>query len=119
MKSVGTEIKYRRPQGMRWSIQKCLVILGAPRISVYRSWRHTGRKTPIPSEEFKPYSGKWSLYDEYNKSELMKWADDLFRGSMMKYHPDNHNPRMVSFYTKKCQEISEAHERAKKILSWY
>jgi len=117
--TVGTEIKYRRPQGQRWSIQKCFVLLGAPPVAVYRGSKYTGRKTPISSEEFKPRSTRWSLYDEYSGSELRKWLDDLFRGSMVKYHPDNQAPRMVKFYTRKCQEISEAYERAKKILSWH
>jgi hypothetical protein len=114
---MATEVKYRRPQGKKWSIQKCFVILGAPRFVVYRSSRDTGRKTPVNTMPICHYrrGGSWTLYNEYTGSELRKWADDLFKGSMLKYHPDTQNPRRVGFYTRKCQEVSEA----KKILQWH
>jgi hypothetical protein len=114
-KQLQTWIKYNQFQGKRWSIQRCLVILGAPPFAVYRSSRYTGKKTPIKTDRGK----RWSIYEEYRGSELRGWADELFKESMIKWHPDKYPKGLKDFYTKKCQSIGEAYERAKKILKWH
>jgi hypothetical protein len=92
----------------RKSINHCLLVLGAPHDEVYYS---SNDRIPKTSHR----ASNRSIYDNYERHELLAWARYLYVESLKKYHPDIHpeNPRL---YTEICQELGKAYLRAKRIL---
>ena len=95
-----------RDRGPR-SINKCLLILGAPRCEVYGPTKRRGSKILGRSST--------TIYDRLSKIEIYNWACWLKKQSLKNYHPDRR--RMGKHvYTRKSQEITEAFNRLVQIL---
>jgi hypothetical protein len=94
-----------RAQGqLKGSLNKCLLLLGAPYDEVYKpnvsGTRHTVRST---------------IYDRYSKGDLRTWLEWLYGEYKKKYHPDRHLEDK-EFYEWKFKEGQEAYLRAKGML---
>ena len=94
----------------RWTLQRCLVKLGADPTKVYFGGRH-GKPYQVKSNLKKHVR---TIYTEYDLDFLVEWVQTLWKHGR-KYHPNQHN-RSKKFYTRKFQDLSEAYEKAKKIL---
>ena len=108
----------------RWTLQKCLVSMGAPFTEVYLTDPEFAGRCPTCG---KPYSRrvKWrsptgfqchkrTIYQRFTRDELWDWVERLWKEAA-RWHPDRHQKR-VRFYTAKFQEVSEAYHVARRIL---
>ena len=100
---------------IRRSINSCLLILGAPLQEIYKYGRpgvpqNIKRHNPIGSPQN-------TIYERYTRSELLYWAENLYKDAVIKWHPDKHIGE-ETFYTAKCAEITEAYRQATRILSF-
>jgi predicted nucleic acid-binding Zn-ribbon protein len=99
----------------RWSIQQCLITLGASVSEVYHPSRTKGISYKPPEHNSVSGVRKRSLYDVYSAGELKYWVENLYAKGMRKWHPDVHLADK-EFYEEKCKQLSEARRRALKIL---
>jgi len=113
---------WKKPK--RWTLQACLLELGAPYHEVYLTDRSPSRLCPRcgrPMARRVKYKGrsrgthhKRTIHQRFTGSELRDWVERLWKEAA-RWHPDRHQKR-VRFYTAKFQEVSEAYHMAKRIL---
>lgn len=94
--------RFNAMKSSRWSINKCLFILGA-------DWAF---KYPKGSQQRKPIS----IYDRIDIDMLAVELKQLYRQAIKKNHPDVHSPDMKPFYTQRLQLINLAYNKGKNIL---
>lgn len=108
MNQLTSHLKPRKQQ--IWTINQCLLALGASRDKVYSKYFRNSYGKPAPYR-----SGvNDKIYSRYTRDELKWMADDLYKQAVQRYHPDRHNNEQ--FYHDKMAEINQAYQRIKKIL---
>lgn len=100
---------YRRPLPKRWTIHKCLLVLGGKRQDVYR-----GKNEHHSAQRHS--RSQIGIYNRYTLDEINEWLDKLWNIAKIKYHPDKHPPKRRKFYTMKFQEIMMAYYTGHKII---
>ena len=89
------------------SINHCLWALGADWDEVYKI---------DPKHKNCIQTGKPTIYNLYQRSELSDWAKHLYRQALIENHPDKH-PENVRLYTEICQELGKVYLQAVNILN--
>lgn len=123
-----TEIAPHRPdfeEGSieRYSINKCLVELGAPVEEVY--YYGGGIKCPYYNKATYPlfahlkksyiYRKGRTIYQRYTRDELWTWAQYLYREKIIFCHPDKQRASKV-FWEEYCKYLGQVYDRVQKIL---
>ena len=102
-----------------YSINKCMLELGAPASEVYYS------KTPYPKYRTWPKkpariaccAAYRSIYNRYTGDELWQWAQSLYRNKVRAIHPDKHSGTdWEEIYEEYFKYIQEVFAKVKRIL---
>lgn len=121
MEPIATAVKYKHNPSKRWTIQQCLINLGAPFREVYVSDEKEADRCPTCHKPMRKRviwrKAIGTIYQRFSRDELGDWVEELWKKAAQ-WHPDRHL-NQVEFYTQKFQDASEAYGRAKKILSWH
>lgn len=104
--------KYEPPKPKLRHLPSCLIALGVPARLVARN-QHKG--FPVSHKKAKPYAGtnyNNSIYNRFEKDELLGMATEYFRKNIKLCHPDHGgNP-------KHAEELIYAYERAKRLIGY-
>lgn len=92
------------------TINQCFIVLGAERDDVYSTYKN-GKYSRSKNRD------KFTIHSRYQKSELLGWAESLYKKAAKKYHPDMHKYRKV-YYEKRMSDINYAYQRIRKILGY-
>jgi hypothetical protein len=96
----------------RWTIEKCLILLGAPESEVRLNARRGGKCLHYNSVRG-VYPVK--ILDHMAGGEILYWAKNLYKDVLSLYHPDK-NLQDTELCNNRCQEASEAFTRLRRIL---
>lgn len=98
----------RKAPKVKRSLNSCFLTLGALKSEVYQ--KH-GNGNDIMGRQ------RQTLRQKFSKTELIGWAENLYRKALIKNHPDGHKGE-EEHYTKVCQALGEAFLRIKHILRY-
>jgi len=111
----------RSPSPKRWTIQQCLVLLGAPRDEVYFGQATRGHSRNRPKHYF-PLAGSnpnKQITDYLQYPEIWEWGQNLYKQTLTKYHPDIQAEEDREYYTEKLQLAGQAFKKLERILAYH
>lgn len=106
--------KYKKGDVNNYSINKCLVELGAPVEEVYYSLEVVPyRMHPKRYGKVRAYR---SIYSRYSKDDLWNWAQYLYKQKVKEIHPDKHKVYKKA-YEEYFKYIQQVFKKAESILN--
>lgn len=99
--------KYETGSVNNYSINKCLVELGAPVDEVYYVKTTRFGSTYVYPHKRYTYRANRSIYSRYTKDDLWTWAQYLYKKKAAEIHPDRHKVNKVAWeeYFKYIQQV--------------
>jgi len=111
--------KYEDGDVNNYSINKCLVELGAPPDEVYYCKYPVNKQGHYynysKTRKMKIYHANRSIYSRYTKDELWNWAKYLYKEKLKEFHPDKHKTNKV-FWNGYTAYLGQVFDKVKKIL---